>query len=72
MATHSASSTEGSSCSIIRRTSGRSAMATGSSSPASAQSKASLSTAALPPTEVNTVFRLTAARFAIASTVVAP
>ena len=37
-------------------------MATGSSSPASAQSKASFSTAALPPTDVNTVLRLTSAR----------
>ena len=47
-------------------------MATGSSSPASAQSKASLSTAALPPTEVNTVLRLTSARAAMASIVVGP
>ena len=52
----------GSSPCIMRCTSGRSAMATGSSSPASVQSKASLSTAALPPTDVNTVRRLTPAR----------
>ena len=45
-------------------------MATGSSSPASAQSKASLSTAALPPTDVNTVLRPTPAASAMASIVV--
>ena len=54
----------------MRLTSGRSAIGTGSSSPARAQSQASLSTAALPPTEVNTVLRLTPARAAMASIVV--
>ena len=52
-------------------TSGRSAMGTGSSSPTSAQSQASFSNAALPPTALNTVLRLTPARSAIASIVVA-
>ncbi len=46
-------------------------MGTGSSSPASDQSKASFSSATLPPTEVNTVLRLTSARAAIPSMVVA-
>ena len=72
IATHSASRAAGSCSAIIRRTSGRSAIATGSSSPASAQSKASLSTADLPPTDVNTVLRLTSARAAMASMVVRP
>src|SRR3954453_6321863 len=43
---------------------------TGSSSPTNAQSRASFRSAALPPTEVNTVLRLTPARAATASMVV--
>ena len=70
IAIHAARSAAASSPRIICCTSGRSAMATGSSSPASVQSKASLRTAALPPTDVNTVRRLTPARSAMASIVV--
>ena len=61
----------GSVSAIIACTSGRSPIGTGSSSPTSAQSQASFSSAALPPTELKTVLRLTPARSAIASTVVA-
>ena len=52
------------------RITGRSARAIGSSSPTSAQSTASLSSPTFPPTELNTVLRLTPARSAMASTVV--
>ena len=48
----------------------RSDNGTGSSSPTKAQSSASFRSAALPPTEVNTVLRLTSARAATASMVV--
>ena len=61
----------GSGSAAIALTAGRSASATGSSSPAIAQSRASLSRTALPPTEVKTVRRLTCAACAIASIVVA-
>jgi hypothetical protein len=47
-------------------------MATGSSSPARAQSNASFNIVAFPPTDVNTVLRPTPARSATASIVVGP
>ena len=65
-----ATSARGSVSRSISAMTGRSDIGTGSSSPTRAQSRASFSRAALPPTEVNTVLRLTPARAATASMVV--
>ena len=69
--TQSMSAFRGSDSAKIALIAGRSARAIGSSSPTMAQSKASLSRATLPPTELNTVRRLTCAASAIPSIVVA-
>ena len=70
MCAHSTTARWGSVSSTSSRITGRSSSTTGSSSPVSAQSMASLSSPTLPPTEVKTVLRLTPACAAMASTVV--
>src|SRR3954447_3973072 len=62
-----ATSSRGSVSSSISAITGRADIGTGSSSPTRAQSSASFRRAAFPPTEVNTVLRLTRARAATAA-----